>query len=73
MNKQSVILTKWVADSNALLEDHSQLGLLMFDNEWDMEIGVYSLGISDLEELIANSDRGTKFKLTLEKVEDENT
>lgn len=70
MTKQSVILTKWVKDSNTLLEDYSQLSLLMFDNDWAMEIGVHSLGISDLEELIANSDVGTKWKLTLEKVEE---
>jgi|SanBayMetagenome_1026888.scaffolds.fasta_scaffold218094_1 hypothetical protein len=28
MNKQSVILTKWVTDSNTLLEDYFQLYLL---------------------------------------------
>jgi hypothetical protein len=65
MNKQSVILTKWVRDSNTLLEDFSQLALLIYLND---KLKVKK-ELNQIEKLIANSDVGTKWKLTLEKVE----
>jgi hypothetical protein len=65
MNKQSVILTKWVRDSNTLLEDFSQLALLIYLND-KLEV---KKELNQIEKLIANSDVGTKWKLTLEKVE----
>jgi hypothetical protein len=72
MTKQSVILTKWVIDSDIQL-NYSQLILLMFKNIWDFELGIELKEVDTINQMIANSDVGTKWKLTLEKVEDANT
>jgi hypothetical protein len=72
MTKQSVILTKWVIDSDIQLS-YSQLILLMFKDIWDFELGIELKEVDIINQMIANSDIGTKWKLTLEKVEDENT
>ena len=72
MTKQSVILTKWVIDSDIQLS-YSQLILLMFKDIWDFELGIELKEVDTINQMIANSDVGTKWKLTLEKVEDENT
>lgn len=72
MTKQSVILTKWVIDSDIQL-NYSQLILLMFKDIWDFELGIELKEVDIINQMIANSDIGTKWKLTLEKVEDENT
>ena len=72
MTKQSVILTKWVIDSDIQLS-YSQLILLMFKDIWDFELGIELKEVDTINQMIANSDIGTKWKLTLEKVEDENT
>ena len=72
MTKQSVILTKWVIDSDIQLS-YSQLILLMFKDIWDFELGIELKEVDIINQMIANSDVGTKWKLTLEKVEDANT
>ena len=72
MTKQSVILTKWVIDSDIQLS-YSQLILLMFKDIWDFELGIELKEVDIINQMIANSDIGTKWKLTLEKVEDANT
>ena len=72
MTKQSVILTKWVIDSDIQLS-YSQLILLMFKDIWDFELGIELKEVDIINQMIATSDVGTKWKLTLEKVEDENT
>jgi hypothetical protein len=72
MTKQSVILTKWVIDSDIQLS-YSQLILLMFKDIWDFELGIELKEVDTINQMIANSDVGTKWKLTLEKVEDANT
>lgn len=72
MTKQSVILTKWVIDSDIQL-NYSQLILLMFKDIWDFELGIELKEVDIINQMIANSDIGTKWKLTLEKVEDANT
>lgn len=72
MTKQSVILTKWVIDSDIQL-NYSQLILLMFKDIWDFELGIELKEVDIINQMIANSDVGTKWKLTLEKVEDANT
>ena len=72
MTKQSVILTKWVIDSDIQL-NYSQLILLMFKDIWDFELGIQLKEVDIINQMIANSDIGTKWKLTLEKVEDANT
>jgi hypothetical protein len=72
MTKQSVILTKWVIDSDIQL-NYSQLILLMFKDIWDFELGIELKEVDTINQMIANSDVGTKWKLTLEKVEDANT
>lgn len=65
MTKQSVVLTKWVRDSNTLLEDYSQLYLLIYLNDY-LEA---QEDLNQIEKLIANSEVGTKWKLTLEKID----
>jgi hypothetical protein len=65
MNKQSVILTKWVTDSNTLLEDYFQLYLLTTLPQGND----IRESLNQIEKLIANSDVGTKWKLTLEKID----
>lgn len=76
MNKQSVILTKWVRDSNTLLEGYSQLSLLLSIPYSPVE---YRTSIEEiqnlntLESMLTAADVGTKWKLTLKKVENENT
>ena len=72
MTKQSVILTKWVIDFDIQLS-YSQLILLMFKDIWDFELGIELKEVDTINQMIANSDVGTKWKLTLEKVEDANT
>lgn len=72
MTKQSVILTKWVIDSDIQL-NYSQLILLMFKDIWDFELGIELKEVDIINQMIATSDVGTKWKLTLEKVEDANT
>jgi hypothetical protein len=72
MTKQSVILTKWVIDSDIQLS-YSQLILLMFKDIWDFELGIELKEVDIINQMIATSDVGTKWKLTLEKVEDANT
>ena len=72
MTKQSVILTKWVIDSDIQL-NYSQLILLMFKDIWDFELGIELKEVDTINQMIATSDVGTKWKLTLEKVEDANT
>ena len=72
MTKQSVILTKWVIDSDIQLS-YSQLILLMFKDIWDFELGIELKEVDTINQMIATSDVGTKWKLTLEKVEDANT
>ena len=74
MNKQSVILTKWVSDSNTLLEDYSQLSLLLADYssyqyQTIKEREQIAITINQINQIIANSPVGTKWKLTLKKVE----
>jgi hypothetical protein len=72
MNKQSVILTKWVTNSNTLLESYSQISLLLSIPYSPVE---YRTSIEEIQNLniiessIANSDVGTKWKLTLERVD----
>ena len=72
MTKQSVILTKWVIYSDIQL-NYSQLILLMFKDIWYFELGIELKEVDIINQMIANSDIGTKWKLTLEKVEDANT
>jgi len=71
MNKQSVILTKWVTDSNTLLEDYSQL-ILLIEQLYEVHLPESRTSelLNQIDNMIANSDVGTKWKLTLEKVEE---
>ena len=72
MNKQSVILTKWVTNSNTLLEDYSQISLLLSIPYSPVE---YRISIEEIQNLniiersITDSDVGTEWKLTFERVE----
>jgi hypothetical protein len=72
MNKQSVILTKWVTNSNTLLEDYSQISLLL---SIPYSPGEYRISIEEIQNLniiersITDSDVGTEWKLTFERVE----
>lgn len=68
MTKQSVILTKWVSDSSSLLEVFSQLDLLITLPHPNDKLEVEK-GLNQIEKLIANSEVGTKWKLTLEKID----
>jgi hypothetical protein len=72
MNKQSVILTKWVTDSNTLLEDYSQLSLLLAEPcRHDMTLSEETMNsLTKIESMLTAVDVGTKWKLTLEKIEE---
>ena len=45
----------------------------MFKDIWDFELGIELKEVDIINQMIATSDVGTKWKLTLEKVEDANT
>lgn len=72
MNKQSVIVTKWFNNSNTLLKEYSELSLLLSlvdPDQVEHDYGEVLKAIKNIESMIANSDVGTKWTLTLEKVE----
>ena len=72
MNKQSVILTKWVTESNPLLEDYSQVTLLMAlpQGEYPGDREQVRESLLVIDSMLTAADVITKWKLTLEKVEE---
>ena len=68
MTKQSVILTKHIHSTHLL--ELLYYSLRFLDKK---SVKPVKESLLQIDSIIANSDVGTKWKLTLEKVEDENT